>query len=236
MSNIDFRAKLTMKPANLSKIMSPDTRVGGMRSVLGPNETEDVRRNNILTPLYSTSGVVFPYRPTVQTGNTAKYEEITTTHSNYNQLAYNSSVPSELIVTAKFTAQTVSEAKYLLATIHFFRTVTKMYFANPTAKVGVPPPVLLFNYMGAQMFNNVPVVVKNFNFTLPDTVDYVKVSGSLDASDQAMWTSSMQDTTEVPSELEMTITLGEQYNPYKLSKEFDLDKFRTGQLLNKGYI
>lgn len=200
------------------------------------------RDTNILYPLYSTNGVLFPYTPTVTTGFAAEYDPSAFIHTNYNYNAYVRSYPKTINVTADFTAQTNDEALYLLAVIHFFKAVTKSYFGvNPYNKAGTPPPVLLFSYLGEHQFNRVPVVVKTFDFTLEPNIDYVPVN----TSDLAMYSpgfgvnlskSNNNGYTYVPTHLTATVELDTQYTPIKLRNEFDLDKFRSGKLMDKGYI
>lgn len=160
MPQIDFRARLG--PKNMNKA----------EDILGKNEEK-----NILFPLYRTKGVLFPYTPTVTTGAIAEYEQLPFIHSNYSYNSYVRSTPKPISIAATFTAQTNDEALYLLSVIHFFRSVTKSYFGiSPYSKAGTPPPVLKFNYLGDYQFNNVPVVVKSFDYVLEENIDYVPVS------------------------------------------------------------
>lgn len=223
-SIFDHRARLNIKPNDLSKLTAPQDQNKGVKYttnneyVLGNRED----RSNILYPLFSTNGVLYPYTPDVSTSHDATYTPQNYTHSNYAQQAYQYSDIPQIIVTGTFTSQTNNEALYTLAVIHFFRTVTKMYFANPTGKVGAPPPVLLFNYLG-DIYHNVPVVVTNFVPTFGKDNDIVTVDyGGGQAS--------------VPVEMSISVTLKTQYNPYNIKNEFNLDEFRTGKLLKRGYI
>ena len=161
----DYRARLQPKSFELGK---------SDNDVLGPNSP-----TNILNPLWATRGVLFPYTPSVATGNVADYDPSSFIHTNYGYNAYIRSYPKPISMTAEFTAQTTTEALYLLAVIHFFRSVTKMYFGiNPYNKAGTPPPTLIFNYLGEYQFNNVPVIIKSFDYTYEANIDYVPVSTS----------------------------------------------------------
>ena len=62
----DFRARLQPKSSSAAL------------DILGENNSA-----NILFPLYSTNGVLFPYTPTVSTGSVAEYESTPFVHSNY---------------------------------------------------------------------------------------------------------------------------------------------------------
>ena len=128
----------------------------------------------ILAPLKSTNGVLFPYTPDLQMSHTADYEAIHPVHTNYVSWAYKNSKVDTITVGGDFTASTPLEASYVLAVIHFFKSVTKMYYGqdgNPTA--GSPPPILLLKGYGNDLFNDVPVVVTSFSTTLPKDIDYI---------------------------------------------------------------
>jgi hypothetical protein len=223
----DFRARLQPKNINSAE------------DILG--NRLDV--NNLLRPLYSTNGVLFPYTPSVSTGNAAEYDPTSFIHSDFGYNAYVRSYPKPISINAEFTAQTNDEALYLLSVIHFFRSVTKMYFGiNPYKKAGTPPPVLLFNYLGDYMFNNVPVVVKSFDMTLEANVDYIPVyTGkgtffSRPSFGVSLPPGSSNGYSYVPTHLNVTVDLDTQYTPITIRNEFNLDEFRAGRLINKGYI
>jgi hypothetical protein len=169
--------------------------------------------------------VIFPFTPTVTIGGNAEYDEYAFTHTNYKYHAFDRSAPDDIQVIGVFTAQTPKEAEYLLAVMHFLRTLTKSFFGkgNDEASIlpGTPPPVMLFNYMGKYQFNDVPVVLSNYSFILEPDIDYVDVNSR---------------DTRVPSEVTITINLKPYYNPKQLRDEFDLESFRRGGLITKGYI
>lgn len=126
----------------------------------------------ILYPLVDTDGVVFPYTPTIQLTYNAKYDTNAPTHSNYTIHAYQGSSVEAISITGEFTAQSVYEANYLLAVIHFFRSATKMFYGQD-ANRGVPPPLLYLSGYGNYQFDNHPMVLQTFTYTLPPDVDYV---------------------------------------------------------------
>ena len=131
----------------------------------------------ILLPLYATDGVVFPYTPQITTNYKANYNNYDLTHSNYRGYYYQNSYTDSLTVTGTFTAQNTQEADYLLAVIHFFRSVTKMFYGQ-SSHVGSPPPVCFLNGFGQYQFNKHPVLVTNFSYTLPADVDYIRAGSS----------------------------------------------------------
>jgi len=206
-------------------------------SILGPKGP-----GNILYPLYQTGGVLFPYTPSISTGAVTEYDNTPFIHSNYNYNAYVRSYPKPISITAEFTAQTNDEALYLLAVIHFFRSVTKSYFGvSPYNKAGTPPPTLIFNYLGEYQFNNVPVVVKYFDYSYEANIDYVAVNTTQNQIYSANMGVSLPAAnsggfTWVPTHMTCSLELETQYVPIQLRNQFNLDDFRSGKLVNNGYI
>lgn len=221
----DFRARLQPKDINQAQY------------ILGPESSD-----NICYPLYSTRGVLFPYTPAVSTGSAADYDQTNFIHSNYNYNAYIRSYPKPISITAEFTAQSNDEALYLLAVLHFFRSVTKSYFGvTPYNRAGTPPPVLKFNYLGEYQFNNVPVLVKNFDYTFDANIDYVPVNTANKKGYSAnigvsLPINSSNGFSYVPTHMSVSIELETQYIPLDLRNNFNLDEFRSGKLVGQGYI
>jgi hypothetical protein len=129
----------------------------------------------ILEPLYETNGVIFPYTPQIQVSYAANYEPTDPIHSNYKIYQYKNSSVDQISITAKFTAQDTNEANYLLAVIHFFKSVTKMFYGQDQIPLnGSPPPLCFLSGLGTFQFNKHPLVISSFNYTLPDNVDYIR--------------------------------------------------------------
>lgn len=135
--------------------------------------------NDVLYPLKQTNGVIFPYTPTVQAGYKANYEVSELVHTNYKNYFYKNSSVEDLTITADFTAQDQQEAQYLLAVIHFFRTVTKMFYGqDKSPNAGTPPPLVFLSGFGAYNYDNHPVLISSFSYTLPNDVDYIRTTSS----------------------------------------------------------
>ena len=129
----------------------------------------------ILEPLQATDGVIFPYTPSIGVTYSAGYDSSELIHSNYKIHQYKGSSVDAVSISADFTAQDTTEANYLLAVIHFFRSVTKMFYGqdkNPNN--GVPPPLCYLSGFGAYTFDAHPLVVTNFTYTTPTDVDYIR--------------------------------------------------------------
>jgi len=147
-----------------------------VRLRLAPNATYLYKSDapGILQPLAVTDGVVFPYTPRITTAYRANYSDYKLTHSNVRGFFYQSSNVEDLNIEATFTAQDTYEAEYLLAVIHFFRSVTKMFYGANDPLAGAPPPLVYLQGFGEYQYNLHPCVVAQFNYNLPNDVDYIR--------------------------------------------------------------
>ena len=152
-NNADWRVKLRLAP--LADYLYKATNPG------------------ILSPLAGTDGVLFPYTPTINTSYKANYSAVDITHSNYKGYFYQGSSVEPVVISCTFTAQSTAEADYLLAVIHFFKSVTKMFYGQDPQR-GSPPPLVYLTGLGEFQFNEHPCVVTSFTYDLPADVDYVR--------------------------------------------------------------
>ena len=128
----------------------------------------------ILQPLQATDGVIFPYTPSINVTYSANYNAADLTHTNYKIYNYHHSSVENISIAGDFTAQDSAEANYLLAVIHFFKSVTKMFYGqdqNPSR--GIPPPLVYLSGFGQYQFDRHPCVITNFTYALPVDVDYI---------------------------------------------------------------
>jgi hypothetical protein len=206
--NVDFRVRIRAQTA-------------AKPSVYGPAGS-----SNILNILYDTNGMLFPYTPTISWSQAVEYDALHFTHSNQDYYVYKNTPSTTIDVTGQFTLQNQREGEYMLACMHFLRTVSKMYFGQQNPQLaGLPPPVLLFSGYGNYMFNDLPVIVKSHSYSLDNTVDYVTVN-------------TAGGSARLPSIITMQVQLIVQHTPQDMRTKFDLDQFRTGALMrnNKGWI
>ena len=151
-----------------------------VRLSLAPSSTYlyNAKPAGILEYLKATNGVVFPYVPQIQVTYAANYETSDIVHSNYKLVQYKNSAVDQISITGDFTAQDTYEANYMLAVIHFFKSVTKMFYGrDQIPKPGTPPPLCYLSGLGDFQFDNHPLVVSSFNYSLPNDVDYIRASG-----------------------------------------------------------
>ena len=187
----------------------------------------------IFNILGNTNGMVFPNLPTVNLGFTANYQQIDTVHTNYPFYAYKNSQPDEITITGRFTVQNQFDGKYWLASMHFLRTITKMYFGQGP-NLGNPPPICTLNGYGDFVFNEVSCIVKSFSISLPNDVDYIAVS--LGTSVRREGGSNL---SYIPTASDITVVVQPVYSRDKI-KSFNLDAFAKGQLIvgsdGKGWV
>jgi hypothetical protein len=143
----------------------------------GANYLYNASSPGILAPLARTGGVIFPYMPKIDVAYKADYDSYALTHSNYKGYFYKSSYTDAVSLTATFTAQDTAEADYLLAVIHFFRSVTKMFYGQD-AQRGAPPPMVYLTGLGEYQFAAHPCVVSSFQYNLPNDVDYIRAGST----------------------------------------------------------
>jgi len=136
-------------------------------------QTTSGSNNPILSPLADSGGVIFPITPGIIINHTASYSPLNMPHSNYPHYAYNHSEVPSFTITAEFPVQNSDDARYWVAMLHFFRSVTKMFFGGEDAFKGNPPPILHLSGYGDHVFNNVPVVVTGFSIDMRSDVDYI---------------------------------------------------------------
>jgi uncharacterized protein YkwD len=132
------------------------------------------RNPGILSPLAATNGVIFPYTPMISVSYTANYTNYDLTHSNFKIHTYKNSSVENITITGDFTAQDTAEANYLLAVMHFFKTVTKMFYGqDQNPQRGIPPPLVYLSGFGQYQFDMHPVVITSYTHTFPTDVDYI---------------------------------------------------------------
>lgn len=127
----------------------------------------------ILEPLRVTNGVIFPYTPKIDISYKANYSTYDLTHSNFRGYYYQNSQVGDIGITGHFTAQDTTQANYLLAVIHFFRSATKMFYGQD-AQRGSPPPLVFLSGLGQYQFSNHPCLISDFSYSLPEDVDYIR--------------------------------------------------------------
>lgn len=204
-----------------------DSATGGMTNTvsdqrvrLTPKPSQRGMLSGVLAPLAATSGLVFPYTPTITYQAGVAYNKIDVVHTNQDWNVYKNTESIALDINGTFTAQNETEAAYFLAAIHFLRALTKMHFGDSSENKGLPPPQVLLDGYGTHMFNSLSVIVVNYSVDLNPNVDYVAVRGD-------------GGTSWVPAVADLRVNVIVQQTP-KQARSFNWESFATGELMSNG--
>lgn len=219
----------TLRKNNYSFSIKQDTKVrlfaprGKENSIYGYPD----KFNNILTILHATQGIVFPYTPTITESQTAEYAQSQLVSSNQDYYAYKTTGSTKINITGELVVETQYDAEYMLAVRHFMTVLSKSHFGKKdTAKAGLPPPIMNLSGYGKYMYDHLPVILAGYNFTFDNDLDMIDV------------VDGQGYVTKVPKKLTLVLDLTVQNTPRRLREEFNLDEFRTGELMrkSKGWI
>ncbi len=191
--------------------------------------------SKVLKPLTKIGKFVFPFTPVINLSHQAGYSAMDPIHNNYSFSSYENSKLEKITITGDFYCENSDDAAYWIASVHFLRSVTKMYFGENTENAGAPPPVLKLNGYGDFVFNNVPVVVTNFSVEMPKDVDYIpsKFVGNQTAENADF---DMDGVGYVPVKSTINITLMPVYSREAV-RNFNLQDFVKGNyIFDKGFI
>jgi len=188
----------------------------------------------ITAPLRDSNGIFWPLTPSMIIQHSANYNALGQTHSNYPFQAYQNSQVDQMNIIGEFPVQNSEDAKHWVATIHFLRTVTKMFFGGGDYK-GNPPPILHLSGYGDHMFDNVPVVVNTFNVELRAGIDYISTIQNTvyTKNPHADIADTSVNATWAPTISNISVLVTPTYSRESLTK-FSLQDFASGNLSNFG--
>lgn len=167
----------------------------------------------VMAPLAKTLGMIWPYRPTIDITRSINYENISPTHSMQDFRSFRNHGSTQFSISGSYTAQTIDEARYLQASIHFLRTSSMMSFGKGAlVPAGMPPPVLNLSAYGQNNMINIPVLLDSMFMSYPNDVDYVNVDGN-----------------EIPTLMTLTVACSVQLSANQL-RNFNLDSFAAGNM------
>jgi hypothetical protein len=186
-----------------------------------PKNPSFLFESEILAPLAATNGLMFPYTPNISWSVAPQYSTQQTTHANQDYRAFVNVPAMQIVFSCPFTAQNNDEALYMIGTLHFLRSVTKMHFGtDDNGALGLPPPVMKINGYGPYVFNNLPVIITAFNMEMNNNIDYVSVTadGTLN---------------KIPVMTNISVTCVVQTTP-QFQRTFNWDQFANGTLMKSG--
>jgi len=198
------------------------------------------------------NGMRWPVTPFINMSHSASYDAKSVIHNNYPYYAYQNSQVDQITISGSFPVNDQKSGLAWLGTLHFLRTVTKMYYGGELNK-GNPPPVCRLNGYGDFVYKNVPVIITNFNVELREQVDYIGVTmptgglassttpptdptgmASAEGSRQAQESSG--SVNYVPTDSLIAVSCLPIYSRKKITNSFSLKKFANGDLANDGFI
>jgi len=230
----DWAVKLTLPTATYSQLMADS-----------PVMTDTMMADN---------GMRFPTTPFINLQHTAAYDSRAVLHNNYPYYAYQNSQVQQITISGDFPVQDQASGRRWISTVHFLRTITKMYYGGELNK-GNPPPIARLNGYGDHVFSNVPCVVMDFTVEFRQNVDYISIyndpedlTGISPGERMARFGPSQFTESQpaqarqsgivnkVPTDSLITVTVMPVYSRNKISNQFDLKSFANGSLAKDGFI
>ena len=206
-----------------------------VRLSLPPAATGFYRDSPLMAPLKDTDGMIFPVTPTIIVQNSANYTPQELPHTNYPYYAYNNSRVDAMSIIGNFPVQNATEGQYWLASMHFLRTASKMFFGEDEGYglKGNPPPIFHLYGYGDHMFNKVPVIINTFNVELRSGIDYISTQQSDVYRSDSNIDYQQQDSTWAPTLSTISVLVSPIYSRDSV-KNFSMSKFVRGELNGKG--
>lgn len=200
-----------------------------------PSEITSFMSSSLLRPLVESGrSMVFPTTPQVMVAHSANYSNVQPVHTNYPFPAYESSQVEDITITSEWPVENEADGSYWIGSVHFLRSVTKMFYGGSTNR-GAPPPVVYLSGYGDFVFNNMPVVVTLFSLDLNDGVDYIKVPIPPVPETVAKVKPvnvAGSSYSYVPALSRLSITVKPVFSRNETSK-FSLDKFVNGDYVGR---
>ena len=200
------------------------------------------------------NGMRWPVTPFINMSHSANYDSRAVIHNNYPYYAYQNSQVDQITISGSFPVNDQRSGLNFLGTLHFLRTVTKMYYGAESINQGNPPPVCRLNGYGDFVYKDVPVIITNFNVELREQIDYIGItvptggqaSNLTERKDPTgmSYAEDVRDADEssgavnyVPTDSLIAVTCLPIYSRNKITNEFNLKAFAEGDLTkNKGFI
>ena len=140
--NVDKRVALTVSPKTYQR--DETIFVDKVIYTLGSKITTlpDLRKGAsffglLRNALGTSSGLIFPYTPTISFSHQANYNPVEIVHSNITYQYYKNSPPPSIGLTAKFTADNRDNALHMLSAIWFLIACSKCDFGEKSSYPGL---------------------------------------------------------------------------------------------------
>jgi len=177
--NVDKRVALTVSPKTYQRdeslyvdkvLYTLGSKITTIPHLLEGSAFYGLLRNALGT----SSGLIFPYTPTVSFSHQTNYSPVEIIHSNIAYQYYKNTPPPSIRLSAKFTADNRDNALHMLSAIWFLVACSKCDFGEKSNSPGLPPPVLYLNGYD-HLMDNIPVVITSVAYSYPETKHYVNL-------------------------------------------------------------
>jgi hypothetical protein len=182
-----------------------------------------VLNSPLLKPLADTDGMVFPYLPNINVTHRANYTAVDPIHNNFTIQNYKGSSVEDITITGEFSVDSQEQGEYWIAATTFLKTVTKMFYGQSVPQ-GNPPLVCRLSGYGQYVFDDIPVVVKNYQVEFKDGVQYKRISPPGDG----VRTARGGVGTWVPVLSTITVVVAPIYSRQNL-RRFNLQDYANGK-------
>jgi hypothetical protein len=232
--------KRDLGPAVVGPSMTiPGKPEGPHNRYTSPSQTYDLgsspgeTRSNF--EIHGPTRLNFPYTPTTSIINSANYGEYVTTHSNFQQRAFESHTNMEINITAPMIVRSVEEAEYVFNAALWIRSTMKMSWMKDKDP-GMPPPILRFNAHG--IYENVPCVIRDFTWNLDSDIDYLEIQDPTTINNDTGETLSLSKmkTMRIPVSNMFVLTLQVTHSPKSIRENFSVKDYLSGNLKDQGYV
>lgn len=232
--NVDKRVSLTVSPKTYerdeSKFAERVSRVLGSKTTQIPDLLSTSKFYGLLrNALGTSSGLIFPYTPTVTFSHQTNYNRVDIIHSNIAYNYYKNSPPPTITMQAKFTADNRDNALHMLSAIWFLIACSKCEFGEKSANPGLPPPVLYLNGYD-HLMDNIPVVITSVRYSYPENKHYVNLIIDFTKPYSHTAFASLSDSTNAEKntydnnfcKIYIDSVIRETKNTYKVTKYTDI--------------
>lgn len=134
-----------------------------------------------LSGIYARNGIVFDLTPKIDYSQSIEYAKTNIPHFNGTLFNYKNTPSPSINLTAHFINGNIDEVSYNIQIIHFLKSISLSDFGTKDEHQGLPPPFLYLNGFGITNFRNLKVLVKSFNISYPDNIDYIKSFLNMDS-------------------------------------------------------
>jgi hypothetical protein len=203
-----------------------------------PAQPSTFETSKILQPLVKSNGsMVFPTTPQILVTHGANYNMMHPVHTNYAYPVYENSMVEDITISGEFPVENEADGAYWIASVHFMRSITKMFYGEGDLQ-GSPPPRCALSGYGDFIFDQMPIVIKMFSIDLPNNVDYIKVPIDGEIYQDAIlrqqgYVPKTSTYTYVPTLSTINITVAPAFSR-DATRQFNLTDFINGDYVGNG--